>query len=39
MFNKLDWIFNLGLLACGVYLSVVLGNALYHFAVLFFKII
>jgi hypothetical protein len=37
MFNKLDWLFNLGLTACAVYVAVVIGNVLFHFASLLIK--
>jgi len=34
MFPKLDFLFNLGLVACFAYLGLVIGNALFHFAII-----
>jgi hypothetical protein len=34
MFPKFDFLFNLGLVVCLAYLGLVIGNALFHFAVI-----
>jgi len=34
MFPKLDFLFNLGLVACFAYIGLVIGNALFNFALI-----